>query len=58
MNNIPPYGVAIHEAVVSGDLQKMKAAEAAAALYLKEHGNISAALESLRMEIAKLERKL
>jgi len=54
---VPPYGVAIREAVVSGDLERMKAAKKHAEDYLKEFGNVSAALESLRLEIAKLEGK-
>ena len=57
MTDIRPYGVAIQQAVASGDLQKMKAAQAAAEKYLSEHGNVSGALESLKIEIAKLEAK-
>jgi HPt (histidine-containing phosphotransfer) domain-containing protein len=54
---IPPYGVAIHEAVASGDLERMKAAAQQAEDYLREWGNVPAALESLKMEISKLEKK-
>ena len=53
--SVPPYGVAIREAVVSGDLDRMKAAKKDAEDYLKQYGNVPAALESLRLEIAKLE---
>jgi uncharacterized protein DUF1843 len=54
---VPPYGVAIQEAVASGDLKKMKAAAQQAEAYLKESGNVPAALEALKLEIAKLEKK-
>jgi hypothetical protein len=54
---VPPYGVAIQEAVASGDLAKMKAAAQQAEDYLREWGNIPAALEALKMEISKLEKK-
>lgn len=54
---VPPYGVAIQTAVASGDLEKMKQAAAEADHYLREHGDVSAALEALKIEIAKLERK-
>ena len=51
------YGVTIHNAAASGDLAKMKATAAEAEHYLREHGNVSAALEALKIEIAKLEKK-
>lgn len=51
------YGVAIHEAVASGDLEKMKAVARQADEYLREAGNVPAALELLKIEIAKLEGK-
>lgn len=54
---IPPYGVAIQTAVASGDLAKMKQAAADAEHHLQQHGNVSAALEALKIEIAKLEKK-
>ena len=54
---IPPYGTAIHEAVASGDLEKMKAVAQQAEDYLREWGNVPAALEFLKMEISKLEKK-
>jgi hypothetical protein len=56
MTDAKPYGVAIQQAVASGDLQRMKAAAADAEKYLSEHGNVSAALEALRIEISKAER--
>jgi len=54
---IPPYGTAIHEAVASGDLEKMKAVAQQAEAYMREWGNVPAALESLKIEISKLEKK-
>jgi peptidase E len=56
-SNLPPYGVAIHQAVASGDLAQMKAAAQQAEAYLQEWGNVPAALESLKLEISKLEKK-
>lgn len=56
MTPVPPYGTAIHEAVASGDLGKMKETARQAEAFLQEHGNVSAALEALKIEIAKLER--
>jgi hypothetical protein len=54
---VPPYGVAIQQAVASGDLAKMKAVAKEAEEHLKEAGNVSAALEALKIEISKLEKK-
>ena len=54
---VPPYGVAIQEAVASGDLAKMKAVARAAEEYLREWGNVPAALEGLKLEISRLEKK-
>ena len=50
------YATAIHEATVSSDLERMKAMAQQAEQWLAESGNVSAALESLKLEIAKLER--
>ncbi|HEY0557544.1 MAG TPA: DUF1843 domain-containing protein [Thermoanaerobaculia bacterium] len=55
--SIPPYGTAILEAVASGDLAKMKAAAQQAEDFVREWGNVPAALESLKIEISKLEKK-
>ncbi len=54
---IPPYGVAIQEAVASGDLAKMKEAAQQAEQYVREWGDVSSALEVLKLEISKLEKK-
>jgi len=55
MTDVRPYGVAIQQAVASGDLRNMKSALASAEQYLHAHGDVSAALEALKIEIAKLE---
>jgi hypothetical protein len=54
---VTPYGTAIHQAVASGDLAQMKAVEKQAEEYLKEWGDLRTALELLKVEIAKRERK-
>jgi hypothetical protein len=53
----PLYAVAVHQAIASGDHAKMKAVAAEAQQHLAEHGDVSAALEALKSEIAKLEAK-
>lgn len=55
--SVPPYGVAIHQALASGDLQRMRQAVQQAEAYLHEHGDVRVALEALKLEIAKLEGK-
>ena len=54
---VPLYGVTIHQAVCSGDLAKMRAVAKQAEEHLRQAGNVSAALEALKLEIAKAERK-
>lgn len=54
---VPPYGTAIQEAIASGDVERMKATARAAEEYLREHGNVPAALEALRVQIARHEAK-
>lgn len=51
------YGVGIQEACASGDLERMKAVAKQAEEYLQEAGDVPAALEALKIEIAKLEAK-
>lgn len=51
---VPPYGVAIQQAVATGDLRKMKAAASQAEKYLAAHGNVAESLAVLQLEIAKL----
>ena len=45
------YGVAIHDAIASGDLNRMKAVAAETQAWLKQRGNVSAALQALKNEI-------
>ena len=52
---VPPYGEAIQQAVASGDLTRMKAVAKEAEAFISQWGNIPAALEALRLEIAKAE---
>ena len=52
---VPPYGVAIHQAIATGDLARMREMAKQAQHWLAEHGDISAALETLKTEIARLE---
>lgn len=54
---IPLYGVTIQEAAASGDLEKMKQVARQAEEQIQEYGNVPAALEALKIEIAKAERK-
>ncbi|HEV7503413.1 MAG TPA: DUF1843 domain-containing protein [Thermoanaerobaculia bacterium] len=54
---IPLYGVTIHEAVLSGDLAKMKEVASQAEAHVQEWGNVPAALEALKLEIAKAQKK-
>jgi hypothetical protein len=50
---VPPYGVAIHRAIASGDIHQMRQVAKEAEQFVHEHGDVSAALETLRAEIAK-----
>lgn len=47
------YGVVIHDAIAKGDLAEMKKVASAAEKHIREHGDVSAALQSLKIEIAK-----
>jgi hypothetical protein len=51
------YGPPIHEAIAKGDLNEMKSLAQQAEEHIRSHGDVHAALEYLKMEIAKLERK-
>jgi hypothetical protein len=53
--SIPPYGVAIREALAKGDLDEMRRVAAETEEHLKEAGNVPAALELIKAEIAKAE---
>jgi hypothetical protein len=54
---VPPYGVAIHNAIARGDLAQMKRVAEEAEKYLRETGDIRSALTQLKIEIAKAEKK-
>jgi phage shock protein A len=54
---VPPYGVAIHQAIAQGDLQRMKTVASEAEAHLRQYGDVRSALEVLKTEIAKLEQK-
>lgn len=51
---IPPYGVAIQDAIASGDVDKMKSVADDAQNYLKEFGEIGDGLSRLKAEIDRL----
>ena len=51
------YGPPIQEAIASGDLSRMKQLAAEAEAHLKQVGDVRAALEYLKVEIAKASRK-
>jgi len=50
------YGPAIHEAIGKCDLYSMRSLAQEAQAHLDEHGDVAAALEALRAEIAKAEQ--
>ena len=52
---IPLYATSIHEVAASNNLKQMKAIAHQAEEFLVEHGNVAAALEVLKHEIAKIE---
>ena len=54
---VPLYGVTIHRCIARGDLDEMKKLVNEAEQHLREHGDVRAALEALKVEIAKLEHK-
>jgi hypothetical protein len=53
----PLYGVVIHKCIAGGELAKMKALCVEAEKQLAEHGDVRAALEVLKAEIAKAEAR-
>ncbi len=57
MGVIMPYGVAIREAIASNDLSQMKAVKEQSGEFVKEQGDIEAALIELHEAIQKLESK-
>jgi hypothetical protein len=55
--SVPPYGPPIQEAIAKGDLAQMKQLAAETERYLQEVGDVPAALQALKIEIAKAEHK-
>ncbi|ASG22573.1 MULTISPECIES: DUF1843 domain-containing protein [Nitrospirillum] len=55
MTIIQPYGVAITQAIASGDLEEMKRAKALAEDHVQRYGDIPTLLTHLKAAIAKLE---
>lgn len=53
---IPLYAVTMQTAAASGDLHKMKEVCQQAEAHLQSVGDVSAALQVLKVEIAKLEK--
>jgi Domain of unknown function (DUF1843) len=51
----PLYAPPIHHCIARGDLAEMKKLLVEAEEHLKEHGDVRAALEALKIEIAKAE---
>lgn len=49
-----PYGVAIQDAIASGDVDKMKQTATDAQSYLDQHGEIGDGLKQLHAEIARV----
>jgi hypothetical protein len=54
---VPLYAVTIHHCIGEGDLPKMRQCCADAEKHLADYGDVSAALQVLKAEIAKLEAK-
>ena len=52
-----PYSCAIQQAVASGELARMRATESLAIRWIAHHGDVGAALQALKIEIAKREAK-
>jgi hypothetical protein len=49
------YGVGMHAAIATGDLQKMKTLSKQAEEHLAKYGDVKTALKALNEEIARLE---
>lgn len=57
MGVIPLYAAAMCEAAAKGDLDEMRSLAQQAEEHLQEHGNVPAAVEVLKAEIAKAEQR-
>jgi hypothetical protein len=54
---VPLYGVTIHKCIAGGNLDEMRKLATQAEQHLSEHGDVRAALEALKVEIARFEHK-
>ena len=52
---VPPYGVAIQQAIASGDLNRMRSLVGETEDFLRRSGDVRAALELLKLEIHRAE---
>lgn len=50
---VPPYGVAIHEAIRTGDVERMRQVAQQSEQWLKQADEVRAALGQLHAEIAR-----
>ena len=57
MEHVVLYGPPIHDAIAKGDLSLMKRLAAEAEEHLSKAGDVGAALEYLKIEIARLEHQ-
>lgn len=57
MTPIPLYAVAITEGIAKGDLDQLRKLHDLAETHVQEHGDISALLTQLKIEIAKHQYK-
>lgn len=55
-NDHSPYGVAITDAIASGERQTMKEAARATEEHLAKHGDVATLLQHLKIGIARAER--
>jgi hypothetical protein len=53
MSNVALYAVPMHDAIAKGDLPRMKQLVTEAEAHLQQVGDVRAALEYLKIEIAK-----
>lgn len=54
---VKPYGVAIQQAIATGDLGRMREAKAQAEQWLADQDGLRTALQALQAEIARLEQR-
>jgi hypothetical protein len=52
---VPPYGQAIHEAIATGDVSRMRETLRRAQEWIAEHDDLRMAVEVLKAEIARKE---